>query len=231
MPSLILIVEDEPAQAEVLSYNLKAEGYRVNLAGDGEEALLMIEEEKPDLVVLDWMLPHVSGIEVCRRLQSNPTTKTLPVIMLTARGEEADKVRGLETGADDFVVKPYSPKEIIARVRAVLRRAAGGIDEDRLESGTIIMDLAQHKVTRNKVPVHLGPTEFRLLKALMEKPGRVFSREQLLDRAWGRNIYVELRTVDVHIRRLRHALGSEESGDIIRTVRGSGYAFEEAMER
>ncbi len=231
MPSLILIVEDEPAQAEVLSYNLKAEGYRVNLADDGEEALLMIEEEKPDLVVLDWMLPHVSGIEVCRRLQSNPVTKSLPVIMLTARGEESDKVRGLETGADDFVVKPYSPKEIIARVRAVLRRASGGIDEDRLESGTIVMDLAQHKVTRNEVPVHLGPTEFRLLKALMEKPGRVFSREQLLDRAWGRNIYVELRTVDVHIRRLRHALGSEESGDIIRTVRGSGYAFEESLER
>lgn len=231
MPSLILIVEDEPAQAEVLSYNLKTEGYRVNLAGDGEEALLMIEEEKPDLVVLDWMLPHVSGIEVCRRLQNNPTTKALPVIMLTARGEEADKVRGLETGADDFMSKPYSPKEMIARVRAVLRRASGGTDEDRLESGSIVMDLAQHKVTRNDVPVHLGPTEFRLLKALMEKPGRVFSREQLLDRAWGRNIYVELRTVDVHIRRLRHALGSDESGDVIRTVRGSGYAFEESLER
>ncbi|MBL6958801.1 MAG: phosphate regulon transcriptional regulator PhoB [Rhodospirillales bacterium] len=226
MEDLILIVEDEPPQVEVLRYNLESEGFRTVVATGGEEALLLVKEEEPDLVVLDWMLPDLSGIEVCRQLKARPDSKTLPVIMLTARGEESDRVRGLDTGADDYVTKPYSPGEIIARIRAVLRRAHPERDEQLLKYADVTMDLAQHKVIRDGKSIHLGPTEFRLLKTLMERPGRVFSREQLLDRAWGRDIYVESRTVDVHIRRLRKALNVDGAPDLIRTVRGAGYAID-----
>ena len=226
MEDLILIVEDEPPQVEVLRYNLESEGFRTVVATGGEEALLVVKEEEPDLVVLDWMLPDLSGIEVCRQLKARPDSKTLPVIMLTARGEESDRVRGLDTGADDYVTKPYSPGEIIARIRAVLRRAHPERDEQLLKYADVTMDLAQHKVIRDGKSIHLGPTEFRLLKTLMERPGRVFSREQLLDRAWGRDIYVESRTVDVHIRRLRKALNVDGAPDLIRTVRGAGYAID-----
>ena len=227
MNPLVLIVEDEPAQVEVLRYNLEKKGYRTAVADAGEEALLLAEEEEPDLVILDWMLPDISGIEICRRLKAQQKTRALPVIMLTARGEEEDRVRGLESGADDYVVKPYSPNEMIARVQAVLRRAHPEIENEILHYADIEMDLARHRVSRNGKSIHLGPTEFRLLRVLMERPARVFSREQLLDRAWGRDIYVESRTVDVHIRRLRKALNIDASKDIIRTVRGSGYAIDE----
>lgn len=227
MNPLVLIVEDEPAQVEVLRYNLEKRGYRTSVAPAGEEALLLAEEEEPDLVILDWMLPDISGIEVCRRLKARDKTKALPVIMLTARGEEEDRVRGLESGADDYVVKPYSPSEMIARVQAVLRRSHPEIGDEILEYSDIRMDLSRHRVTRGEKSLHLGPTEFRLLRVLMERPGRVFTREQLLDRAWGRDVYVESRTVDVHIRRLRKALNDDNAKDIIRTVRGAGYAMDE----
>jgi len=227
MNPLVLIVEDEPAQVEVLRYNLEKKGYRTAVADAGEEALLLAEEEEPDLVILDWMLPDISGIEICRRLKTQQKTRALPVIMLTARGEEEDRVRGLESGADDYVVKPYSPNEMIARVQAVLRRSHPEMESEILRYADIEMDLARHRVSRNGKSVHLGPTEFRLLRVLMERPARVFSREQLLDRAWGRDVYVESRTVDVHIRRLRKALNIDASKDIIRTVRGSGYAIDE----
>ena len=226
MNSLILIVEDEPPLAEMLRYNLESEGFRTLVATGGEEALLLVAEEAPDLVILDWMLPDLSGIEVCRQLKTRPETKALPVIMLTARGEETDRVRGLDNGADDYVVKPYSPSEMMARVRAVLRRSNPELAEQTLEYADVKMDLTQHIVMRGDTPVHLGPTEFRLLQALMERPGRVYSREQLLDKAWGRDIYVEIRTVDVHIRRLRKALDFDGRPDIIRTVRGAGYAID-----
>ena len=228
MNPLVLIVEDEPAQAEVLRYNLEKKGYRTSVAPAGEEALMLVEEEEPDLVILDWMLPDIAGIEICRQLKTRPKTRTLPVIMLTARGEEDDRVRGLESGADDYVVKPYSPSEMIARVQAVLRRSHPELEEKVLEYTDIRMDLARHRVTRQGKSIHLGPSEFRLLRVLMERPTRVFSREQLLDRAWGRDVYVESRTVDVHIRRLRKALNISGSKDIIRSVRGSGYALDES---
>ena len=228
MNPLVLIVEDEPAQAEVLRYNLEKKGYRTSVAPAGEETLMLVEEEEPDLVILDWMLPDIAGIEICRQLKTRPKTRTLPVIMLTARGEEDDRVRGLESGADDYVVKPYSPSEMIARVQAVLRRSHPELEEKVLEYTDIRMDLARHRVTRQGKSIHLGPSEFRLLRVLMERPTRVFSREQLLDRAWGRDVYVESRTVDVHIRRLRKALNISGSKDIIRTVRGSGYALDES---
>ena len=228
MNPLVLIVEDEPAQVEVLRYNLEKKGYRTSVAPAGEEALMLVEEEEPDLVILDWMLPDISGIEICRQLKTRPKTRTLPVIMLTARGEEDDRVRGLESGADDYVVKPYSPSEMIARVQAVLRRSHPELEEEVLEYTDIRMDLGRHRVTRQGKSIHLGPSEFRLLRVLMERPTRVFSREQLLDRAWGRDVYVESRTVDVHIRRLRKALNISGSKDIIRTVRGSGYALDES---
>ncbi len=224
MKPLLLIVEDEPPLAEILRYNFDKEGFRVQVARDGEEALSLVAEEMPELVILDWMLPKLSGIEVCRRLRQKPESKTLPIIMLTARGEEADRIRGLDSGADDYVVKPFSPGELIARARAVLRRAQSAEEEECLAYADIIMDLAKMRVSRAGKPVKLGPTEFRLLKALMEKPGRVFSREQLLDKAWGRDIHVEPRTVDVHIRRLRQAL---DIPDLIRTVRSGGYALDE----
>ena len=221
----VLVVEDEPAQREVLSYNLSAEGFRVCTAADGEEALTMVEEETPDVVVLDWMLPSVSGIEVCRRLKTRGSTRHVAVIMLSARSEEIDRVRGLETGADDYVIKPYSVVELMARVRLQLRRTRPAAVGERLEFEDIVLDSESHRVHRGGESVKLGPTEFRLLSTFMEKPGRVWSREQLLDRVWGRDIYVDTRTVDVHIGRLRKALSRHGGGDPIRTVRGSGYAL------
>lgn len=221
----ILVVEDESAQREVLVYNLKAEGYVVFEAINGEEALLMVREEDPDLVLLDWMLPNVSGIEICRRLKSRTETRNIPVLMLSARGEEVDRVRGLENGADDYVVKPYSVAELMARVRNNLRRTRPAAVGQKLKFENVVLDSESHKVFRDGKELKLGPTEFRLLVTFMEKPGRVFSREQLLDRVWGRDIYVETRTVDVHIGRLRKALTLKESDDLIRTVRGAGYAL------
>jgi two-component system, OmpR family, phosphate regulon response regulator PhoB len=221
-----LIVEDETALATMLSYNLEKEGFDVCMASDGEEALMQVAERKPDVVLLDWMLPLVSGIEVCRQIRRAPASRTLPIIMLTARGEEGDRVRGLNSGADDYIVKPFSPAELIARVRAVMRRAQPASVEEVLRFGDVAMDLAAHRVTRNGKPIHLGPTEFRLLRFLMQHPGRVFSREQLLDRVWGHDVYVEVRTVDVHIRRLRKALNAGKAVDLIRTVRAAGYALD-----
>lgn len=223
---LVLIVEDEPPQAELLRYNLERDGFRTALAGDGEEALLLAEEEAPDLVILDWMLPLLSGIEVCRRLRRKNSNAQLPIIMLTARGVESDRIRGLDSGADDYLVKPFSPNELLARVRAVLRRTDAAKGEGVIEYGGVSMDTGSHKVMRGDTSIHLGPTEYRLLRVLLERPGHVFSREQLLDRAWGRDIYLESRTVDVHIRRLRQALNKGGAPDIIRTVRGFGYAID-----
>jgi len=222
----ILVVEDEDALATLLHYNLEKEGYRVGLAGDGEEALIQIDEAAPDLVVLDWMLPKVSGIEVCRRLRAAQATRNLPIIMLTARGEEADRVRGLDTGADDYVTKPFAMSELTARVRAVLRRIRPGLADDQVQRGDLIMDRVAHKVTRAGRDIHLGPTEYRLLDHLMQHPGRVFSREQLLDAVWGSDVYVEVRTVDVHIGRLRKAITTDGERDPIRTVRSAGYALD-----
>ncbi|MEO9516036.1 MAG: phosphate regulon transcriptional regulator PhoB [Paracoccaceae bacterium] len=221
----VLVVEDEPAQREVLAYNLEAEGFAVSRAGDGEEALLLVEEDLPDIIVLDWMMPNLSGIEVCRRLKIKAETRSIPVIMLSARSEEIDKVRGLEIGADDYVVKPYSVIELMARVRSQLRRVRPSTVGQQLEFEDIILDSDSHKVSRGGVELKLGPTEFRLLSTFMEKPGRVWSREQLLDRVWGRDIYVDTRTVDVHIGRLRKALTGNGGCDPLRTVRGAGYAL------
>ncbi|HKK84444.1 MAG TPA: phosphate regulon transcriptional regulator PhoB [Roseovarius sp.] len=221
----VLLVEDEPAQREVLAYNLEAEGFRVARAENGEEALMLVEEGAPDLIVLDWMLPNVSGIEVCRQLKTRSDTRGVPIIMLSARSEEVDRVRGLETGADDYVVKPYSVVELMARVRAQLRRSRPSTVGERLEYQDIVLDSETHRVTRDGKDLKLGPTEFRLLSTFMEKPGRVWSREQLLDRVWGRDIYVDTRTVDVHIGRLRKALSKHGGGDPLRTVRGAGYAL------
>ena len=221
----VLVVEDEPAQREVLAYNLQAEGFRVQQADNGEEALLIVAEETPDLIVLDWMLPSVSGIEVCRRLKSRADTKNVPIIMLSARSEETDLVRGLETGADDYIVKPYSVAELMARVRTQLRRSRPSSMGETLEYEDITLDPETHRVHRGGSILKLGPTEFRLLTTFMEKPGRVWSREQLLDRVWGRDIYVDTRTVDVHVGRLRKALCAHGGEDPVRTVRGAGYAL------
>ncbi|WP_299281882.1 phosphate regulon transcriptional regulator PhoB [uncultured Tateyamaria sp.] len=221
----VLVVEDEPAQREVLAYNLEAEGFAVSRAQNGEEALLLVDEDMPDIIVLDWMMPNLSGIEVCRRLKIRPETRSIPIIMLSARSEEVDKVRGLETGADDYVVKPYSVIELMARVRSQLRRVRPSTVGQRLEYDDIVLDAESHKVTRGPKELKLGPTEFRLLSTFMEKPGRVWSREQLLDRVWGRDIYVDSRTVDVHIGRLRKALTHYGGRDPVRTVRGAGYAL------
>lgn len=221
----VLVVEDEPAQREMLGYNLEAEGFRVLRAAHGEEALLIVEEDPPDIIVLDWMMPVLSGIEACRRLRARPGTRGIPVIMLSARTEEVDRVRGLETGADDYVLKPYSVIELVARVRAQLRRVRPSTVGQRLEFDDIVLDSETHRVSRGDKPLKLGPTEFRLLSAFMEKPGRVWSREQLLDRVWGRDIYVDTRTVDVHIGRLRKALTRHGGSDPLRTVRGAGYAL------
>ena len=222
----VLIVEDEPPLVELLSYNLEKAGFQIHIARDGEEALLAVEERKPDLILLDWMLPYVSGIEICRRIRRNPETRNVPIIILTARGEEDDRIRGLEAGADDYVVKPFSPSELVARVRAVLRRTRPAFDKDSLTYGDITMDLTTHRVSRNDEPVDLGPTEFRLLRFMMEHPGRVFSREQLLDSVWGHDTYIEPRTVDVHIRRLRKAMNLPGTTDLIRTIRSAGYALD-----
>ncbi len=222
----VLVVEDEDSLATLLQYNLEKEGYDVALAGDGEEALLLVDERLPDLIVLDWMLPKVSGIEVCRRLRQRNETRNVPIIMLTARGEETDRVRGLDTGADDYVVKPFSMTELSARIRAVLRRLRPGLAEDRVRRGDLLIDRVAHRVKRAGAEIHLGPTEFRLLDYLMQHPGRVFSREQLLDAVWGSDVYVEARTVDVHIGRLRKALGVSDADDPIRTVRSAGYSLD-----
>jgi two-component system phosphate regulon response regulator PhoB len=222
----ILAVEDEDALATLLHYNLEKEGYDVGLAGDGEEALMMIDEKLPDLIVLDWMLPKVSGIEVCRRLRARPETRNVPILLLTARGEESDRIRGLDTGADDYVTKPFSMSELSARIRAVLRRIRPGLAEDRIRNGDIVIDRVAHRVKRGMREVHLGPTEFRLLDYLMQHPGRVFSREQLLDAVWGSDVYVEARTVDVHVGRLRKALNDASEQDPIRTVRSAGYSLD-----
>ena len=221
----VLVVEDEPAQREVLVYNLEAEGYGVARAEDGDEALVLVQESQPDVIILDWMLPGVSGIEVCRRLKANSGTRSIPVIMLTARGEETDRVRGLETGADDYVVKPYSVNELMARVRTQLRRVRPSTVGERLEYEGILLNAETHRVTRHGEEIKLGPTEFRLMATFLEKPGRVWSREQLLDRVWGRDIYVDTRTVDVHIGRLRKALCPSGENNPIRTVRGAGYSL------
>ncbi|RED47715.1 phosphate regulon transcriptional regulator PhoB [Aestuariispira insulae] len=222
----ILIVEDEAAVVTLLQYNLETAGFEVDAAYDGEEAMIKVDEMQPDLMLLDWMLPYVSGVEICRRLRRKPETRDLPIIMLTARGEEADAVRGLDSGADDYMVKPFSPNELVARINALLRRSRPGLAQDMLEVGELSMDLAAYRVFRNEEEIKLGPTEFRLLRHLMENPGRVFSREQLLDAVWGRDVYVESRTVDVHIRRLRKALNEDGGRDIIRTVRSAGYALD-----
>ena len=224
----VLVVEDEESLATLLQYNLDKEGFAITVCGDGEEALLLIDEKQPDLVILDWMLPSVSGIEVCRRLRQRPETRNLPIIMLTARGEESDRIRGLDTGADDYLVKPFSMVELSARARAVLRRIRPGLAEDRVRRGDIVIDRVAHRVKRGTEEVHLGPTEFRLLDYFMQHPGRVFSREQLLNAVWGSDIYVETRTVDVHIGRLRRALKCALEGDPIRTVRSAGYSLDVA---
>jgi two-component system phosphate regulon response regulator PhoB len=224
LPTLLL-VEDDPGLVQLLSYNLERAGFLARVATDGETALLMVKEAKPDLVLLDWMLPGVSGLEVCRRLRRGPDTAQLPILILTARGEEADKVRGLDTGADDFMSKPFSIAELVARLKALLRRARPGFAAERLEFGDIRMDLVSHRVTRSDRPIHLGPTEWRMLRHFMENPGRVFSREQLLDAVWGHDVAIELRTVDAHIRRLRAAIVANGEADPVRTVRNAGYAL------
>ncbi len=226
MTPYILVAEDEDALATLLQYNLEKDGYEVGLASDGEETLVRMDERQPDLIVLDWMLPKVSGIEVCRRLRGKSETRNLPVIMLTARGEESDRVRGLDTGADDYVTKPFSMTELSARIRAVLRRIRPGLAEDSVRQGDIVIDRVAHRVKRAGREIHLGPTEFRLLDYLMQHPGRVFSREQLLDAVWGSDVYVEARTVDVHIGRLRKAINEAAEADPIRTVRSAGYSLD-----
>jgi len=224
-----MVIEDEESLCALLEYNLAKEGYTVSLVTDGEEALFSIEDEKPDIIVLDWMLPHVSGIEICRRIRARSEIKDTPIIMLTARGEEDDRIRGLETGADDYLTKPFSMTELQARIRAVLRRSRPTLAGDVATFGDIVLDRQAHRVRRGERDLHLGPTEFRLLRHLMEHPGRVYSRDQLLDAVWGHNVYVETRTVDVHIRRLRKALNENGEPDLIRTVRSAGYALDESM--
>jgi len=225
----ILVVEDESDLALLLGYNLEAEGYVVESVGRGDEAELRLAENLPDLVILDWMLPGVSGLEICRRLRAREATRTLPVIMVTGRGEEAERVRGLSVGADDYVVKPFSVPELMARVRALLRRTRPERIADRLNAGDIDLDRETHRVWRGVRDVHLGPTEFRLLEYLLEKPGRVFTRAQLLDGIWGQTAEIDERTVDVHVGRLRKRLSKGRERDPIRTVRGSGYAFDETF--
>ena len=226
MKPYILIAEDEDALATLLEYNFEKEGYEVGLARDGDEAVLLASERTPDLMLLDWMMPKLSGVEVCRRLRRRSETRTTPIIMVTARGDETDRITGLDYGADDYVVKPFSIPELLARVRALLRRAQPGLLEDFIRQGDIEIDIKAFRVKRKDKEVHLGPTEFRLLDHFMRYPGRVFSREQLLDSVWGRDVYVEARTVDVHIGRLRKALKKAGGKDPIRTVRSAGYAFE-----
>ena len=227
MSASILIVEDEEPIQILLSYNLEAEGYRVRATAQGEDVARLVGEERPDLIVLDWMLPGISGIEVCRLLRTRPETRDIPIIMLTARGEENERVRGLATGADDYLVKPFSVPELLARVRTILRRANPDAVAEVLKAGDIALDRRARRVTRSKRDIKLSPTEFRLLEHLMQNPGRVYSRSQLLDAVWGRDIYVDERTVDVHVGRLRKSLQRGRESDPIRTVRGMGYAFDE----
>ncbi len=222
----VLIVENEEAISTLLDYNLSREDFETRIAVDGEDALLKLQEFQPDIVILDWMLPKVSGIEVCRRIRQNPDTKNLPIIMLTARSEEADRIRGLETGADDYLTKPFSTAELLARVRAVLRRIRPALVEDVVSYGDLKVDRTAHRVWRGDQEVHLGPTEFRLLDHLIQHPGRVFSREQLLNAVWGSDVFVEVRTVDVHVGRLRKALTKHDHDDPIRTVRAAGYSLD-----
>ncbi|MEJ6398264.1 phosphate regulon transcriptional regulator PhoB [Yoonia sp. 208BN28-4] len=221
----VLVVDDEAAQREMLVYNMEAAGFRTTRATNGEEALESVAEDPPDVIVLDWMMPLLSGIEVCRRLKIKSETAAIPVIMLSARSEDVDKVRGLETGADDYVVKPYSVTELVARVRASLRRVRPATVGQTLTYDDIVLDSETHRVTRDGSDLKLGPTEFRLLSTFMEKPGRVWSRDQLLDRVWGRDVYVDTRTVDVHVGRLRKVLTESGGADPVRTVRGAGYAL------
>jgi two-component system phosphate regulon response regulator PhoB len=226
MQPKITVVEDEEALSVLLRYNLEAEGYEVETILRGDEADIRLQEQVPDLLILDWMLPGVPGIELCRRLRARPTTERLPIIMLTARGEESERIRGLSTGADDYVVKPFSTPELMARVKAMLRRAKPEVVSSQLKCGDIELDRDSHRVHRRSREVRLGPTEFRLLEFFMSSPGRVFSRSQLLDGVWGHDIYVDERTVDVHIGRLRKALNFSNMPDVIRTVRGAGYSME-----
>ena len=221
----ILVVEDEPNQVELIEFNLNSEGYEVIVAQDGEEALNLAEEENPDLILLDWMLPKVSGIEVCRQLRRSKMTREIPIVMLTARSEESDKIRGLDIGADDYITKPYSIKELLARVRAAMRRPAASVISDQLTVGKIVVDLQKHLVAIDGLQVNLGPTEYRLLVTLMQSPERVFSRNQLLDNVWGISADVDTRTVDVHVARLRKVIEVGANKNIIRTVRGFGYAL------
>lgn len=225
MTPFVLIVEDETAIATLLEYNLQKEGFETALAGDGDMALLMAAERTPDLILLDWMIPKLSGVEVCRRLRRREATADVPIIMLSARGEEDDRVTGLDIGADDYLVKPFSIPELFARIRALLRRTETNVLSSGITVGDLVMDTKAHRVSRAKEEIHLGPTEFRLLEHFMRRPGQVFSREQLLDSVWGHDVYVEARTVDVHIGRLRKALKMEGRTDPIRTVRSAGYAL------
>ena len=222
----LLLVEDDRALADLLIWHFDREGYDIERTADGEEALMLAEERTPDLVILDWMIEGVTGIEVCRRLRRKAPTAHVPIIMLTARGEESDRIRGLETGADDYVTKPFSPRELIARVGAVLRRVRPSLAGDQLTYGDIEMDVAGHRVRRAGAAVQLGPTEFRLLRHLLENPGRVFSRERLLDAVWPQDTEIDVRTVDVHVRRLRRALNAGERPDVVRTVRSAGYSLD-----
>ncbi|MEM6537142.1 MAG: phosphate regulon transcriptional regulator PhoB [Pseudomonadota bacterium] len=224
----VLVVEDEESIVTLLEYNFRRENFQVIVANDGEDALLKVEETQPDIVILDWMLPKMSGVEVCRQLRSNEATGNIPVIMLTARSEENDRIRGLDIGADDYLTKPFSPAELIARMRAVLRRIRPALVDREVHHGDIRVDRAGHRVWRNDEEIHLGPTEFRLLDHLIQHPGRVFSREQLLNAVWGSDVFVEVRTVDVHIGRLRKALKVQVGPDPIRTVRSAGYALHAA---
>ena len=225
----ILVVEDEDALAVLLRYNLEAAGYQVTTTDRGDEADLLVRESVPDLVLLDWMLPGMSGIELCRRLRQRPETQRLPIILLTARGAEDERVRGLATGADDYIVKPFSVPELLARIGALLRRAAPEKVASVLQAGALALDRTSHRVTRGPRDLHLGPTEYRILEFLMERPGRVFSRAQLLDFVWGDDSEIDERTVDVHVGRLRKAINEGDERDPIRTVRGTGYAFDETF--
>lgn len=226
MKPYLLIVEDDESLEALLAYNLEKEGYEIKVANDGEEALLQVSERLPDLIILDWMLPKIAGIEVCRRLRARTETKNVPIIMLTARTEETDKLRGLDTGADDYMVKPFSIAELKARVRAVIRRIRPALAEEKITYSDLEIDRVSHRVRRAGNEIHLGPTEFRLLNHLIQHPSRVFSREQLLDAVWGNDVYVELRTVDVHVGRLRKAINVKGLKDLIRTVRSSGYSLD-----
>ncbi|WP_417461820.1 phosphate regulon transcriptional regulator PhoB [Kordiimonas sp.] len=229
MKTRVLLIEDDESITELVRYNLERADYTVEAVADGEDGLYRATQEAPDIILLDWMLPNLSGLEICRQLRRNTETANVPIIMLTARADEPDRIRGLETGADDYIVKPFSPKELIARIQAVLRRVRPALAGQQLRFEDIVLDNVSHRVTRGDALVHLGPTEYRLLRHFMENPGRVFSREQLLDSVWGHDVYVEPRTVDVHIRRLRKAMNFDSTSDYIRTVRSAGYALDSRM--